>query len=398
MSYRLRNLAGDCRGSVLTLSLFMALFVIGAMYYIVGVGDAILYRRAMQDAADAGAFSAAIVAAKGMNLHVLLNIVMAITAGILLVLRSVEVLLEIVLGVLQGLVATIVFSIKATALIAALTPVEQTVERIGDGVEQFVRVAHDAIDVAHDAVQRGFPSFAQLRAVNVMGSDVTQESPVVGGFVVPLLGPPLPKGGPGLPVEEGSLGSICNHVADGLGRRLNNVSSKVPTWLKRFLGGLVSKTLGLGKRRTCTDDIVEPPRVVIRERSDGTRVWLGQEEFQYRSYSWGRDPHVGRWQRGELGLRLAQGGRASGRGSTHDAHAIGRVGFAQAEYYFDGDAFPEEWMWRQRWRARLRRFRVSREWVPDRLVEACGSAASGHGFGTLCDVVRDFALNAVSVH
>ncbi|MEM7138198.1 MAG: hypothetical protein AAF500_16580 [Myxococcota bacterium] len=398
MSPRHRSLASDRRGSVLTLSLFMALFAVGAMYYIVGVGDAILYRRALQDASDAGAFSAAVVAAKGMNLHVLLNIVMAVTAGILLVIRSVEVLLEIVLGILNGLVATIVFSIKATALIAALTPVEQTVERIGDGVEQFVKVAHDALDVAHEAVQRGFPTFAQLRAVNVMGSRELQQPPVVGGFVVPLLGPTLPEGGSGLPVEEGSLGSICDRVADGLDRRLTKVSSKVPRWLTRFLGGLVSKTLKLGKRRTCADDIVEPPRIVLRDRADGTQVWLGHEEFQYRSYSWGQDPHVGRWQRGELGLRLAQGAKGSGRDGIHDAHLIGRVGFAQAEYYFNGDAFPEEWMWRQRWRARLRRFRVSRHWLPDRLVGACASASSGHRFGTLCDVVRDFALNAVSVH
>ena len=163
-----RCLLRDTDGSMMTMSLFMALFIVGVIYYILGVGDAIIYRRIMQDAADAGSHAAAVIGAKGMNLHVLLNVVMAITAGILLVIRSVEVMLEIILGVLAALVATVIFSIKAGALIAVLTPIEGTVERIGDAVEEFVKVAHDALDVAHEAVQRGFPALAQVRAVDAM--------------------------------------------------------------------------------------------------------------------------------------------------------------------------------------------------------------------------------------
>lgn len=396
-----QGLYRDTGGSMMVMSLFMSLFVVGTIYYILGVGDAIIYRRIMQDAADAGSHAAAVIAAKGMNLHVLLNVVMAVTAGILLIIRSVEVLLEIVLGILYGLLATVILSLKAGALIAVLSPVEATVERIGDAVEEFVKVAHDALDVAHEAVQRGFPILAQVRAVDAMAFQDAYEPPVVAGFVVPLLGPRLPDGGVGLPVEKGDVGILCDRVADGLGNRLSNVQSKVPRWLMRFLGGLIGKTLRLGKRRTCDEGVVESPRLVIANRTDGGQVWLGHEEFQYRAYDFGEDPHQGYWQRGERGVRIAQGAHVNGRSAVRDMHLLGRIGFAQAEYYFAGSAPKEEWMWKQRWRARLRRFRISRGWIPRGITGACATARGRGSQGSLpalCDVVRDFTVNAISAH
>lgn len=260
-------------------SLFMALFLIGTIYYVLGVGDAVIYRRIMQDSADAGAHAASVMGAKGMNLHALLNVVMAVTAGILLVIRSVEVLLEIILSVLYGLAASIIFAPKAVPLIGVLTPVESTVEHVGDTVEQFVRVAHDALDAAHHAIQHGYPLLAQVRAVDAMAFQDAYDPPVAAGFVVPLLGPRLPNGGRGLPIEKDDVGTLCDRAADGLGNRLSSVSSKVPRWLLRFLGGVVSRALRLGKRRTCADGVVESPRRVITTRADGTLVGWDTRSF-----------------------------------------------------------------------------------------------------------------------
>lgn len=382
-------------------SLFMALFLIGTIYYVLGVGDAVIYRRIMQDSADAGAHAASVMGAKGMNLHALLNVVMAVTAGILLVIRSVEVLLEIILSILYGLAASIIFAPKAVPLIGVLTPVESTVENLGDTVEQFVRVAHDALDAAHHAIQHGYPLLAQARAVDAMAFQDAYDPPVAAGFVVPLLGPRLPNGGRGLPIEKDDVGTLCDRVADGLGNRLSSVSSKVPRWLLRFLGGVVSRALRLGKRRTCADGVVESPRRVITTRADGTLVWLGHEEFQYRAYGIGRSAHERHWRHGENGIRMAQGGNDDGRSSARDAHVVGRIGFAQSEYYFDGLEHNAEWLWKQRWRARLRRFRISRGWIPRGILSACSSARGRGSLDSLtglCDVARDFSINAVSAH
>lgn len=396
-----RSLGKDERGAVIPLALFLTLILVGLLYYVLGIGDAVLYRRTMQDGADAGAFAASVVAAKGMNLHALLNVVMAVTAGILLVIRSVEVLLEIVLGILHGLAASVVLSPKALPLIAALTPAESTVESIGDAVEQFVRVAHGALDVAHHAVQHGYPVLSEARAVDAMAFQDAHAPPVKAGFVVPVLGAQLPDGGRGLPVEEDAAGVLCDRAASGLGNRLRNVSSGVPRWLLRFLGGVVERALRLGKRRTCADDIVKPPRAVIRTRRDGTRVWLGQEEFQYRAYDIGEDPREGSWKAGEVGIRFAQGGGQAGRNAAYRAQVLGRLGLAQSEYYFDGTEHKAEWLWKQRWRARLRRFRVRRDWLPSEMTGACAGArgwGSVTGLSGICDVVRGFSINAISSH
>lgn len=390
------TLLSDTRGAMMLMSLFLGLLLVGSLYYILGVGDALLYRRVMQDGADAGAFAASVIAAKGMNLHALLNVVMAATAGVLLVIRSVEVLLEIILAVLHGLAASVILAPKALPLIAVLSPAETAVDRIGDSVEQFVRVAHDALEVAHRAVQHGYPLLADARAVDVMAFEEAYDPPASGGFVVPVLGARLPTGGRGLPVEENDVGTLCDRAANGLGNRLSRASSRVPRWLLRFLGNVVAKALRLGKRRTCDEGIVESPRGVLLNRQDGTRVWLGHEEFQYRAYAIGRDPREGSWQTGERGIRFAQGGSTTGRDGVYDAQVVGRIALAQSEYYFDGTEDKSEWLWKQRWRSRLRRFRVSREWVPSGILSACSGARGG--FLGACDVVRDFSINVVSTH
>ena len=402
MTDRPMSLFGDTRGAMMLMSLFLGLFLVGSLYYLLGIGDALIYRRTMQDGADAGAFAASVVAAKGMNLHALLNVVMAITAGILLVLRSVEVLLEILLSILRGLAASIVLAPKALPLIAILTPVESTVQTIGDGVEQFVRIAHDALDVAHEAVQRGYPLLAEARAVDVMAFQEAYRPPVVAGFVAPLRGAALPRGERGLPVEPIDVGVLCDRAANGLADRIRNVSSRAPKWLFRFLGGTIEKALKLGKRRTCDDDVVESPRAVISTRDDASEVWLGHEEFQYRAYNLGEDPRQGHWQTGERGIRIAQGGRDAGRDHVYQGHVIGRVGFAQSEYYFDGAEHRAEWLWKQRWRARLRRFRVPHGHFADTIGDACGGPRGTHnqsgGLSGICGVVRSFPLDAISVH
>ena len=55
MSARREGLIQETGGAMMLLSLFMALFLIGTLYYILGVGDAVIYRRIMQDSADAAA-------------------------------------------------------------------------------------------------------------------------------------------------------------------------------------------------------------------------------------------------------------------------------------------------------------------------------------------------------
>jgi len=384
------------------MGLFIALFLVGSLFVVVSVGDSVLYRRVMQDGADSGAFAAGVVAAKGMNVHSVLNVAMAATAGVLLVVRSVEVLLEIVLAILQAMMASVVLAPKAAPLIGVITPAEATVERIGDGIEQFVRHSHDALDVAHHAVQHGYPILAEARSIDVMVSRGSFDPPVVAGFVIPVLGPALPSGTPGLPVEKESVDVLCDRAANAIGDGIANVQTGVPRWLMRFLGGAVERALRLGQRRTCADDIVESPRGVVATRKDGSFVWLGHEEFQYRAFGIGESLKSEGWMTGERGVQVARGGSSVDKSVAAGLQHIGRVSFAQSEFYHDADADKSAWLWKPRWRARLRRFRMPEGRAAVGLRAACEALDRGSGslgdVGALCAAVGDLSGPGLFAH
>ncbi len=73
MPARLRD---DNQGAVMLTGLIMSCFLIGALWFVIGIGDAIVFRDTMQEAADHGAFTAAAMNAKGMNFISLCNLIM----------------------------------------------------------------------------------------------------------------------------------------------------------------------------------------------------------------------------------------------------------------------------------------------------------------------------------
>ncbi|MBX3206404.1 MAG: hypothetical protein KF764_15125 [Labilithrix sp.] len=72
------DLSEDTRGAIMVTGLVMACFLIGSLWFIMGIGDTIVFRDKMQEAADHGAFSSAALHAKGMNFIALLNLVMVV--------------------------------------------------------------------------------------------------------------------------------------------------------------------------------------------------------------------------------------------------------------------------------------------------------------------------------
>jgi hypothetical protein len=82
----------DRRGFILIVACVMGALLVGALWYVASVGDAIVFRERMQDAADATAFEDAVWQARGMNAIAMLNIVMAAVLAVLVALRVVELL------------------------------------------------------------------------------------------------------------------------------------------------------------------------------------------------------------------------------------------------------------------------------------------------------------------
>jgi len=74
----MRRLRGDSRGAIMVLGIFFACIMIGWMWMLVGLGDAMIWRDRSQEAADAITYSSAAIQAKGMNLISFLNAIMLV--------------------------------------------------------------------------------------------------------------------------------------------------------------------------------------------------------------------------------------------------------------------------------------------------------------------------------
>src|SRR5580693_9107888 len=77
-------LRDDSRGAILVIAVFMAVFLVGCLWYLVGVGDAAIYREKMADGGDATAFASAVYHARGMNIIAMLNLIMAAALAVLI--------------------------------------------------------------------------------------------------------------------------------------------------------------------------------------------------------------------------------------------------------------------------------------------------------------------------
>ncbi|HSQ61768.1 MAG TPA: hypothetical protein VLM85_01080, partial [Polyangiaceae bacterium] len=90
-----RRVKDDNRGAIMVLGIFFACIMIGWMWMLVGLGDAMIWRDRSQEAADAITYSSAAVQAKAMNLISFVNIVMMIIAGVYLLLAMVYNVLDL---------------------------------------------------------------------------------------------------------------------------------------------------------------------------------------------------------------------------------------------------------------------------------------------------------------
>ncbi|MEO8182062.1 MAG: pilus assembly protein TadG-related protein, partial [Deltaproteobacteria bacterium] len=123
-------LYGNQDGAIMVIGVFIAILLCGLLFYVAGVGQIVFRRERMQDAADAVALATAIGHARGMNLIVFINLVMAALVAILLALKLIELLLT-------GLMLVL-------AAISWLVPPAAAAIPIVNEARSFVKSVHDA--------------------------------------------------------------------------------------------------------------------------------------------------------------------------------------------------------------------------------------------------------------
>ncbi len=373
------GLLRDQRGATMVMGVFIAALLVGMIYYVWGVGDAVMHRERMQDASDTAAFSAAVIHARGMNMLALLNMIMAALA--------------IVAATMATIASMIGYAAAAAGLVcagcgpwcgfccsacpyAALHGIEySTASSASDRVQNVVEGLMRGLHGYAVGIRYGVPLAAQAKVV-AYGVDVY--APVTDGGV---MAPPLRLQ---LPAQDDETNWPCDRKVLRWVRRLalTNVGawgSPTPYMAAGvFLGEI--EAAPRHAREWCDDGYFQ--------RIPNNAQRMGNYEYQVQAYMFGSPDFE--WT--QQGVAVAAWGEGDSDGAEYTRMAaLGRISFAQAEFFYDNDERNwREWLWHMNWRARLRRWRAEAVGVGG-LLEVCGG---------LCGPISSAAgrINDVVVH
>src|SRR6188768_924242 len=222
------------QGAILVMGVFMCACMAGALWYVIGIGDAIVYRERLQEGADAVAFSAATLDARGMNLIVLLNLLMACVLGVRVAMKAAQATLVVIGGIcaifppLEGFAVTC-FDIAAdlqTAIVDTRPAINETLKglsRAQVGIKMMVPAAALAGSIQVGSKYR--PRVSEAAAAN---RTLVQ----------------------GLPVEEGNVDQLCREAGES-GPRLiewmiesitgKNIPDKLTSRFDHMIGKAIEK-------------------------------------------------------------------------------------------------------------------------------------------------------------
>jgi hypothetical protein len=200
MTTRDSDLAGPRseQGAILVLGIFMCACMAGALWYVIGIGDAIIYRERLQEGADAVAFSAATLDARGMNLIVLLNLLMACVLGVRVAMKAAQSAL-IVIGAICAIFPPLEgFAVTCFDLAGNLqTAIVETRPAINETLK--------ALSRAQVGIKMMVPGAALAGSVQV-GAKYRPRVSDAGAANRTLLS--------GLPVEEGNVDQLCREAGE----------------------------------------------------------------------------------------------------------------------------------------------------------------------------------------
>jgi hypothetical protein len=273
------------QGAMLVLGVFMCACMAGALWYVIGIGDAIVYRERLQEGADAVAFSAATLDARGMNLIVLLNLLMACVLGVRVAMKAAQAALIVIGGICA--IFPPLASLSATCFEFAgdlQTAIVETRPAINDTLK--------ALSRAQVGIKMMVPAAALAGSIQV-GSKYRPRVSEAGAANRTLL--------QGLPVEEGNVDQLCREAGES-GPRLiewmiesitgKNIPDKLSSRFDHMIGKAIEKggayfcELGSGAgsppdfgdeldsaaKDSCKDDIGDLRNKARQARSDYERT------------------------------------------------------------------------------------------------------------------------------
>ncbi len=232
-------LVSDTHGAAMVFGLFFAIFLLGMVWYVLGISHTIDYRQRVQDAADAAAFSAAVVNARGMNLLALINMTMAAMLSVLVGLRLVQTLGYVAVGICLALAYPTMGA--SLAPVPAISNVMAEVADIASQVEDAMPDVLGALHTAGKAVSVVVPVGANLRVISMVAKE----------YEVATLGVAIPTRFT-LPVQDDDFGVLCSHAGELAGHMaMLPISPILPDSIAERMAGAAGKIAQAGSDWFC---------------------------------------------------------------------------------------------------------------------------------------------------
>ena len=248
------SLARDEQGAIMVLGIFMCATLVGALWYIAGIGDAIVFRERLQEAADAGAMSVAALNARGMNLIVFINLIMACVLAIRVALKTIQVALivaEVVVSVCAAI--PVIFNPLEPACALAVGP-------IGDAIDFVQQIIDDTRDPINNTL-KGLHNAQKGIARVVPGGSVLGTRQVLDKykpFIVEsfnpfpsLASPTLHSLKDGLPVQDGSLDKLCGKAVEAFRSLIDSLLPDAIQPVSSIFTGLLEEVAKAGSSYFC---------------------------------------------------------------------------------------------------------------------------------------------------
>jgi hypothetical protein len=114
----------DTRGAVMFIALFMIMMLVGSLWGLIGIGDAVVHKAMTQEATDSGALSSATIQAKGMNVIAFLNCLLFAMTFIWIVICLIVDVLLVIIGLA---ISSIVGTFAVPTLITTVYTIDQSI-------------------------------------------------------------------------------------------------------------------------------------------------------------------------------------------------------------------------------------------------------------------------------
>jgi hypothetical protein len=199
-------------GNIIVWMVCAALLLAGMLWAIIGSGQRVIQKEQIQSSADAAAFSAAVIKAKGLNIIAFCNLVMAMLMAIVMLLRIIKYAL-IGTGILLSIACFVPYGQWACEPAATVDDAAGQFANWEPKAENIIKNVMKGLRSAEVAVGKVTPVLALAEAYHVGTNAAYAKNFGKGGLLTVTF--PLPT--TGLPVEDGKCQDLATQAVNDFG-------------------------------------------------------------------------------------------------------------------------------------------------------------------------------------